>query len=355
MGNSSKDLGSMLVHLKQELIREFPSIEQTLIEFDKGNRSKEEVLQEIKNLIAKSPDSKSRVASSLLESFNLDTTALATTSDRKSLLESWGFDEEDLVYTPDEDRPDYKMLHPLLMGMIVEVLQFDGDIPELRTGRLPEGGSPAVPVKTQVTDPVALGAMLKQASDEVAQELIEARKTLQKEIEGATEDTLERLQTNDQGISVPGYGPGKRADFRVVSTPSGSDLARLPFKTKQELAHKSITSTQGRRSAVEGIANHILKQLHNEGYAAIRLLEKSRSKVFAEVSWTVSIDGGKGENNPQFNFINVASNAITSKLKKHLAGNASRYTPLELSVVSINNVAERQVGWKAVLYEKMST
>ena len=50
-----------------------------------------------------------------------------------------------------EDRSEEGKLsrfNPLYEAAVTERLQFDGDIPELRTGPMPEGAEPAVPVDT---------------------------------------------------------------------------------------------------------------------------------------------------------------------------------------------------------------
>ena len=136
------------------------------------------------------------------------------------MLDRWGFTDEDLIFQPFEDRPDYKMLHPLLMGMIVELLQYDGDIPELRTGALPAGGSPAVPVKTVARNPVVIGAMLRTASDEVTLELQAATEVRNQKVQKMIETLPEGgkgvsglvRQETERGVAVQGYAPGQRAD-----------------------------------------------------------------------------------------------------------------------------------------------
>lgn len=348
----------------QDVLENSPELRDVLRRFWADEIDVKEAIKEVWRVAARAPGQASSIEQAMFQAFGVEprSTDLAHFPDRQRMLERWGFDEEDLIYVPDEDRPDYKMLHPLLMGMIVELLQFDGDIPELRTGKLPEGGSPAVPVKTTARNPVAVGAMLRTASEEVARELAAAQAEhdakMAKMIEGigGTGRAVTGLvrQETERGIAVPGYAPGSRAATRAVEAPTGSSLATMPFEERQELAHKALTSTQGRRTAVPVIAQMILDALHEHGFTAVRVLEEDGSTPFADVEWTLGIDGGHGERNPNFNFIDTAARSLSGKLIRELSGNASRYTSLHLAVSCVNTVAERRVGWRATLYERGS-
>ena len=62
-------------------------------------------------------------------------------------------------------------LNPVYEASIAERAFLDGDVPELRSGPLPEGGTPAVPVKTDSLDPVTIGLLLDIASKKVQRQL----------------------------------------------------------------------------------------------------------------------------------------------------------------------------------------
>jgi hypothetical protein len=348
-----------------EIFESNPDLKGVLQRFWSGEIDTNQAIKEVWRVAARSPDAESDLQRAMFDAFGVEpqSTDLAHFPDRERMLERWGFDDEDIVFVPNEERPDYKMLHPLLMGMIVELLQFDGDIPELRTGKMPEGGAPAVPVKSVARNPVVVGAMLRTASQEVALELTAAQEEhdqkVAKMIEavggaGAQATGLVRQET-ERGIAVPGYGPGQKAAIREVAAPTGAQLARMPFEERQELAHKALTSTQGRRSAVPIISQMVLDALHARGFTGLKVAVGEGPSLFADVEWTVMIDGGQGERNPNFNFIDTAARALTAKLGKALSGHASRYTSMYLLVAPINTVAERRVGWRAVLYEQGST
>lgn len=344
----------------RDVLESHPGLQEVLARFWAGEIDTTKAIREVWRLAAASTDTASDLQRAMFDAFGVQQTAagLDQFPDRDRLLQRWGFEEEDLIFVPDEERPDYKMLHPLLMGMIVELLQFDGDVPELRTGKMPEGGTPAVPVRTMARDPVVVGAMLRTASREVALELAEARKShdqkmaqLVEAVGEASPSALVRQET-ERGVAVPGYAPGSKAAVREVRAPHGLEVARMPFKERQELAHKALTSTQGRRSAVPVISGMILDALHAHGFAGLRLVAEEGETVFADVEWTVMIDGGQTERNPNFSFIDTASRSLTAKLKKQLSGEASRYTSMFLLVTPVNAISERRVGWQARLYEK---
>lgn len=342
------------------ILTENPDLAEKIERARAGDLDAKDVVKEVWKVAARTPEFQRTLESSLFDAFGVEpaSTDLAHFPDREKMLERWGFTDEDLIFQPFDDRPHYKMLHPLLMGMIVELIQFDGDVPELRTGRLPEGGSPAVPVRTTARNPVAIGAMLRRASEEVALELGAAQEEhdakIARLVEAVGEDPETSVtglvrQETERGVAVPGYAPGQKAQIREVVAPTGAELARMPFAERQELAHKALTSTQGRRSAVPVISDMVMESLHQEGYTALRSGEGDQ--VFADVEWVVQIDGGQAERNPNFNFIDTAARALAAKLRRSLAGRASRYTSLKLRVTPVNAVAERRVGWRAVVYE----
>ncbi len=342
----------------RELLGKNPDLDDLVETARAGIGDPREAVKEVWRAAAQRPEVAQLLESSLFSAFGVEpgSTDIAHFPERGRMLERWGFTDDDLIFEPFPDRPGYKMLHPLLMGMIVELLQFDGDVPEMRTGRLPEGGAPAVPVRMAARSPVSVGAMLRTASQEVALELGAAREQVDRKLAemvqssgGAREMTALARAEGEKGIAVAGYGPGRRAEMREVTGPTGGQLAQMPFEERQELAHKALASTQGRRSIVPVIADMVIQALHAEGYTGLRVGDGD--VVFSEAEWVVQIDGGQGERNPNFNFVDVAARSLTAKLRRSLAGHASRFTSLKLQVAPVNAVAERRVGWRAVLYE----
>jgi hypothetical protein len=344
----------------KEILVACPEIAQILQDARQGLIRQEEAVRRVWTLGSTNDDLRSRVERALLTAFEVEaqSTDLAHFPERETALSRWGFTEEDLVFQPFEDRPGYKMLHPLFMGMIVELLQFDGDVPELRTGPLPEGGHAAVPVHTTARDPVVIGAMLKRASQDITDHLRRAQaahdESVAKMLEavgGPTPDHGLVRQEFARGVGVEGYEPGRPVALRDVAPPTGAELAAMTFDERQGLAHMTLTSTQGRRSSAPVIADMVLSSLHEAGYTGTQIDDRRGTRSLVTAEWTVSIDGGRTERNPNFNFIVVAARSLATKLGRGLADRASKLTPMALRVSPINTVADRVVGWRAELLE----
>jgi hypothetical protein len=289
----------------------------------------------------------------LLDHFNVgEVKDLVQTQEAQSVLNAWGFKSEDLLYTPDPERPDLKMLHPLFTAAIIEALQFDGDIPELRHGELPEGGFAAVPVHSEARDPVTLGAMLEIASERTTTALRKAREKKDEKIAkivsglGATEELVALSQQElERGVSVSGYQPGSPAKVQTVESPNQITLAKLSPEAKQALSYKALTSSQGRKSATPVITDVIQRRVSQEGVTVIMGAVDPKSATKFE--WSMSIDHSRHEQNPKFNFIDTAANALSAKIIQHIRNNQLK--GVHLWVTPISEVSKRRVGWEAWL------
>ena len=295
------------------------------------------------------------LANEVMTSLAVDSTV------RQQALDQWGLSEEDLLFQPDPDRPTV-MLNPLYQALIAEVLQFDGDLPELRTGPLPKGGTPAVPVLTQARSPIMLGAMLKTASETVAERLAVSEKQIRGELHGLVEmpeETKALVENRTEKIrelvqkpaAVDGYPPGQIARAIQVSPPTVREMLSLTLSEKQELFHKALTSTQGRRSAASVIGALVLDKIHKQGFSGVSLASEVPGEPAHRVEWTVSIDGGKGEVNPRFSYMDNAAGSLARQVLEKIRGQASRFTHLTLCVKPVNTVSESRVGWKALLFD----
>jgi len=80
----------------------------------------------------------------------------------ESFLPTISEEAQSELFQPDPTRK--AKLNPLYMSAIAERLQFDSDIPELRTGYLAEGTKPQVPVSTDAMSSVALGMRFDRSS-----------------------------------------------------------------------------------------------------------------------------------------------------------------------------------------------
>ena len=267
-------------------------------------------------------------------------------------------------------------LNPLYEGALIERTQFDGDIPEFRTGPLPVGVKPAVPVSTDARNPVALGAMLKEASRVVA-EKVDAHET--KRLQGieaiaATAPDLSRIREHAElvalesdALAVEVWGSDKtdHPDYRrghlpapvQVPTPTGSALAAFTSQERKEQAYHFLSTTQGRRTAtavitemlIEGLAQHGVT-VAEHGEPSMPSFSYATTQIVAADKWTVSLSG-PGSTQSSFSFVDTAGTALVKGLVRALdeAEGFDKAWPLRLEVTPVNMVDVRSVGWAARL------
>lgn len=258
-------------------------------------------------------------------------------------------------------------LNPLMQAAIGERLQFDEDVPELRTGPMPPGVRPAVSVQTRARDPVTIGRMLDAASEKVRIEYegheldrlrqIEAvaegsadEETKALVLKGVTALTAEgdpdfgALIEGSEWTDLPTYRRGHVPAPVQVEQPSGSALAALTPQERRLAAWKFLSTTQGRRSALtvirELVATHLrgaVPELQERDYNPERDVE-----VVAYHEWTVGISGPNATQ-PAFGLIEVASKALAKGLESYVGSG------MYLEVVPVNTVDIRSVGWAARL------
>lgn len=270
------------------------------------------------------------------------------------------------ITTPDSstDRP---LINPLVHAAIIERVQFDGDIPELRFGGKQPGVAPAVPVKTMARNPVAIGAMLNRASDKVAKELknqMGERRRLIEESMAADPNALTIIRSHGELMSVApndastvlagtrdsdpeGYRRGEKPHAIVVTKPSGSVLATMSDTQKHELAWKFVSTTQGRNSAISTITSIIVDALSKRGLMVKeREFDPRSPKVepLAYAEWTVNLTG-QGATQPAFAMVDISARVLANRLFANMG--VARPEKCFLEVESLNSISDREVGWAA--------
>lgn len=261
-------------------------------------------------------------------------------------------------------------LNPLVQGALAERLQFDGDVPEMRTSDLPEGVKPAVSVKTSARNPIALGVMLEAASDGVENEVRHHQATRAKLIEDLEQGNTDQTALMAKGVDWlttangdPDFGAiaegSQASDLALyrrgevpapveVATPAGSALAALTPEERREAAYKFLSTTQGRRSAVATIRELIATRVRGGSFEVVEreFDPAAECDVKAARDWVVNIHG-KGAIKETFNLIDTAAQALASGMLRQLDGETSG--TLYLEVVAKNTVDVRSVGWSARL------
>lgn len=256
-------------------------------------------------------------------------------------------------------------LDPAYEAYLQERIQFDGDIPEMRFGAIPQEARPAVPVDTSALDPVVVGMMLDAASREVADEVgrIEAERveTVTRLLEGATEEeaalvladpaTLVKLDRDSLPDPV-GYERGQVPALRQVAEPEGWGLMTLTPEQRQQYAWKTLSTTQGRRSMVRVIRDLLSGGLRNDGYVVdvsegeLRSTKPGEVRAYAE--WTMNLTGPNATQ-ASFAFADVAWRSLLHTLEDAVTPEEGALT---LEVATVNMVDVRRVGFCARLLRR---
>jgi hypothetical protein len=255
-------------------------------------------------------------------------------------------------------------LNPLIEGALIERVQYDGDIPELRTGPIPEGVAPAVAVKTKSRNPVAIGHMLNTASKRVGEQ-IKVHEAERKSLLAPDTEMLETLsghaalvKLSDEELSVALQGSSdtdhpdyKRGQVPVpvrTRRPSGSALAAMTPQERREKAFQFFSTTQGRRSALPVIQELIATALRSEG---LDVEERefdpraARETPLAFHEWSAVL-GGAGSMQAAFSVIDVAATVLAKTLIKQMKGHGDAKSII-LELTAINQLDIRTVGWAA--------
>lgn len=374
MANRRDKLVETMEALAARLENDVPAAKAVFDQVRAGKMSPEQGLEALSNLIMNVPEVAKQLQvtmerpDALPEPTDQDIeNALANVpkSSREALAQI-GMTVEGLFY---RDEVDGKVkLNPMYQTAVMERLQYDGDVPELRMGGdLPRGQKASVPVENEGVSPVALGAKLAQASDEVTQEI----EDLRTEREDAADLALAEAATAALGgdsetqalavseaqnalvelhkpLDVPGYERGRKAAMRKVEEPSGAALATLPDEQKREFAYKAISTTQGRRSSVAAIAKRVTTALERDGYKPVVRESWSGRTALAKADWTMTLNIGPDDTSPNFSPIMAASASMGAKLTKTLRETeVATDTEIEVEIVPVNDYGERVVGWKA--------
>lgn len=229
-------------------------------------------------------------------------------------------------------------LNPLVQGAIIERLQFDGDIPELRSGPLPDGVKPALSVQTSATNLAMIGALLVMASDEMAEEIQCYLESKTKELEESGSTDLVKWEIPDH----PGYKRGE------LPKPVKANLKKpLVAMSSQEIADfttKALMTTQGRRSCAFAISDALRTRILQHG-VAVEICEKPLDdEAVLDAQWVFSMEG---DINPNFPYITIANNALFSKIKNRL----SPVSSYKMVVRSVDDIPNRVVGWECLLWK----
>jgi hypothetical protein len=257
-----------------------------------------------------------------------------------------------------------EVLNPLMEAAIAERASLDGDVPELRSGPLPEGGYPAVPVLTDTMDPVVLGIQLETAAAEVAQE-IKGSLTSHGEVcarildhvkDGAADMGMEvdhALEVAKRSLpaiptGVKGYEAGSVPALRKAAQVPTTTLAALTDKQRRQYAYKALSSTQGRVSLSGVIQKGAIDYLRAHGINAVA--GEPHPDTAAMTKWVVTLWGAE-DLADGFNPTTTAIHSMCSDVMESITG----HTEVCIRVSPYHGIADRRFGWTLVAGPKERT
>jgi hypothetical protein len=257
-----------------------------------------------------------------------------------------------------------EILNPLMEAAIAERASLDGDVPELRSGPLPEGAYPAVPVLTDTMDPVVLGIQLETAAAEVAQE-IKGNLTSHGEVcarilnhvkDGAADMGLEvdhALEVAKRSLpaiptGVKGYEAGSFPVLRKATQVPTMTLAALTDEQRRQYSYKAVSSTQGRVSLSGVIQKGAIDYLRAHSINAV--VGEPHTDTMVTTKWVVTLWGAE-DLAEGFNPITTAIHSMCSDVMETITG----HTEVCIRVSPYHGIADRRFGWTLVAGPKERT
>lgn len=245
--------------------------------------------------------------------------------------------------------------NPMIEAGILERASIDGDVPEFRTGPLPEGAMPAIPVHTRSLDPVFVGLQLKRTSEMAASMFalaVEEHKALCDKIqeEGQKNGLLPAVieQTFPPApTGIEGYEAGRAPALWDPEPINPWDVYALDKDESAEMLWLAFATTQGRRSFAPSIESVLVENAPEH----LRLVIKNSSERPKDAEFTVwsSQAFGPRDLNPSFN---PAASALASftvaLLRSDLIGTVA------INIEPLSGTADRRFGW-VLHYWKLNT
>ncbi len=265
--------------------------------------------------------------------------------------------------TPGEDDVPIVMKHdngmsvvnPIMEAVVKERASLDGDVPEARLGPIPEGGRPAVPVKTDSYDPVIVGIQLRKASEDVAQEIRVAiaehdeyctavLSDVEKNTDDAVRETaleMAKKHLPPVPVGVKGYKAGGKPAFRKGALVPPVAAAELSLTERREHAYRALATTQGRASLSPVIEKGVIDYLRQHGIYARAGEPHPDSSVLSR--WT-SVVWGADDLSDGFNYITTAIHYMSVEVMDFV----SSHPEVFVRVSPHHGIADRRFGWVLV-------
>ena len=354
---SGDNFGDVIATITDKISEDFPEIREILDKAQRGELSEEQALGEMMIFTQKNPTIANKIAEIFME--NAQETTELEDEDEIFLMAKQGgkeiADKKSVFNTVWEDRSDQgkrARFNPQYESYLVERLQFDKDIPELRTLPMSKDTIPAVDVVATSPNLAVVGDQLKRASSQVREEQDtleeEYTKQLSDKLESGTEITKVSTELDRSQIPQPkGYESGKLPVARKISEMGSDELICLSEDIRRENIWEVISTTQGRRSMSEVLAQ-IIKEKLGDHNIKVKIDPNGTGKVMSMAHWTMTIKGAK-ELQDNFSFVETCAYSLAYNLVRNMKEDYDPNIEYSLHITTINEYSIREIGWGARL------
>lgn len=352
--------------ITNEISSEFSEIGAILDRAYKGEISEEQALIEMMNFTNKNPSIANKIAEIFMANAS-DESELESENEIFIMPKQYSVEKTESDLKPSlydmiwEDRSEQgkrARFNPQYESALIERLQFDGDVPELRTSVMDKDTVPAVDVVAQSRNPIVVGDQLYKASEQVRaeQDLLEEEYTLllsEKTENGEFAITKTSTELDRSQIPQPvGYESGKLPVPREIEEMTSEQLLCLSEDIKRENIWKVLATTQGRRSVARIIATIIKEQLEKHDYK-VQVDPNATGRVMSMAHWTITIKSASELQN-NFSLLETCAYSLAYNLMKNMKEDYDPNEIYSLHIKPINEYSMREVGWGARLMLEQS-
>lgn len=349
------NFGDVIATITERISEDFPEIREILDKAQRGDLSEEQALGEMMIFTQKNPAIANKIAEIFMENAK-DSTELED-DDEVFLMARQGAKEVsekksvfDTVWEDRSEQGQRARFNPQYESYLAERLQFDKDIPELRTLPMDKGVMPAVDVIATSPNLAVVGDQLKRASSQVRaeQDTLEEEytKQLSDKLTSGTEITKTSTELDRSQIPQPkGYESGKLPVARDISEMSSDELICLSEDIRRENIWEVISTTQGRRS-MGGVLAQIIKEKLEDHNIKVKIDPNGTGKVMSMAHWTMTIKGAK-ELQDNFSFIETCAYSLAYNLIRNMKEDYDPNLEYSLHITTINEYSIREIGWGA--------
>lgn len=352
---SGDNFGDVIATITDKISEDFPEIREILDKAQRGELSEEQALGEMMTFTQNNPTIANKIADIFMENAQ-ETTELENEDEIFLMAKQGGKEIEDkksVFNTVWEDRSDQgkrARFNPQYESYLVERLQFDKDIPELRTLPMDKDTMPAVDVVATSPNLAVVGDQLKRASSQVREEQDtleeEYTKQLSDKLRSGTEITKTSTELDRSQIPQPkGYESGKLPVAREISEMGSDELICLSEDIRRENIWEVISTTQGRRS-MSGVLAQIIKEKLGDHNIIVKIDPNGTGKVMSMAHWTMTIKGAK-ELQDNFSFVETCAYSLAYNLIRNMKEDYDPNIEYSLHITTINEYSIREIGWGA--------